>query len=487
MESCYREWAAWYAGDMSRLAAIYEQAAYFPTVFGAAAARKIKNEFKTAVHLPACGDIATTAAAMLFSEHPKIRIPGIDEDNPDPDVKATQLAVETLMNKTSFFARLLEAAESSSAMGGIFLKVNWRPGLFEYPIIAVAQPDSAVPEFDGNLLLAVNFWKVVEDDGKTVLRLIERHEPGYILNGLYKGTVDKLGYQIPLADHQNTAGMADSIKTGLPGLACGYVPNKLPNRMFRHLPVGQCDTAQLSSLMASLDQVYTLLVNEIRKAQLRIMVPSTYLEHDDTDGSMYFDMDTEVYVPMQTAFSDSSQALNDQIVANQFLIRTTEHLDAAKNLLQRIYVSAGYAPQSFGFNIEGGGAISGYALTIHERRSFNTTAYKSEHWKPAVEYILFAAQMVHVTMLGAKYTPMMPECEMQDSIRQDIAAVSQSIESLDRAMAVSLETKVAMAHPDWSREQRLGEVERIKDEQGMSLANPDNTPVVKQPNPVEEQ
>src|SRR2546421_9413663 len=96
--------------------------------------------------------------------------------------------------------------------------------------------DAAVPEWRWRHLSAVTFWETLDrSDGSTVLRHLERHEPGRIVHTLYQGSDDELGRPLPLGEHPATAWAAPlvdadgAIPTGTKRLTAGYVPNIRPS------------------------------------------------------------------------------------------------------------------------------------------------------------------------------------------------------------------------------------------------------------------
>lgn len=478
----YAEHAAWYGGDLDVLANLYAYQAMGPYAGGSSSqhsfesvsgasrtANGVREEVRDLIHVPAAADLAATSSAMLFGEHPKIKIAEAHEENAPADAIAAQDTLDAILRETSVYSRLSEAADTAAGLGGIFLKINWDSSVSPYPIISTAQVDNAIPEFKFGILTAVTFWKEVESDGSRVLRLIERHEPGVILSGLYLGSTDKLGNEIGLENHAETAGLDPEIKTGLPGLACVYVPNMLPNRKNRGLRIGQSDYASSESLMLSLDEVFTSLLRDIKLGLGRIIAPAEYFETDGA-GSWRFDIWRQSYLKLD-AMQGADSTTGDNITLSQFEIRTQQHIDAAWTYLRQIYITAGYSPQTFGMDIEGS-AESGTALTIRERKSFNTIAKKADYWRPALEYMLYVAQVIYKEQMGGRITPYPVTVEMQDGVQTDIGQVAQSVELLNRAQALSIETKVRMVHPDWTIEQVTAEVKRIQDETGMSVPDP---------------
>lgn len=463
----YAEWAAWYSGDPNQLAAVHSAMVYTPTPRGRHWAKDVQEERRTMIHVPIAGDIATASADLLFSESPDIRIPEAHEERAGSDAKKTQERLEQIIEGIGLHNRFLEAGESAAALGGVFLKATWDKEVSPYPILSIAQADNAIPEFRWGVLTAVTFWKEIEEDGDTVWRLLERHEKGVILTGLYKGTRDKLGARVSLKTRPDTANEQDEIKTRIDDLLVRYVPNIRPNNLWRGSALGKSDYAGSEGLMDALDEVYTSWIRDIRLGVGRLIVPDYWLEKTP-DGQQGFDIDREVF----TTLPGVSPTQDVGITVSQFEIRTEQHRQTALDLLDRIISRAGYSPQTFGLKIEGR-AESGIALNIRERKSFVTKAKKERYWKPALEDILRIMLHIDREFLGNSVTVFRPSVAIQDSIQNDLLQTSQAVEMLNRAEAASIWTKVRMVHPDWSEEQVTEEVQRIKEERGLAMPNPD--------------
>src|SRR5690606_12031180 len=364
--------------------------------------------------------------------------------------------------------RLLEAAETAAALGGVFIGPVWDTDVASYPILRVVQADAAIPEFAWGYLRAVTLFRVIEDDGETVWRHIERHEPGVILHGLYRGTHDNLGRRVSLQSRPETAGLQEIVQ--LPPamantLAIRYVPNARPNRTFRADPIGtylgRSDYAGAEGLMDALDEAYTSWQRDLRMAKARGIVPEEWLERPDGSSVLRFDEDKEFFVGV---YSDPS---GGQVKPELFqpAVRFQEHEQTCLHYLERIISAAGYSPQSFGLHIEGR-AESGTALRIRERKSLVTTAKKRRYWEPALADVLWMMLVLDREIFRSGVTPYRPAVALADSIAESTQEVAQSIELLSRAKAASTRTLVEMLHPDWSDEEIDAEVRRIMEEQG---------------------
>jgi len=452
--------AAWYGGDMEALANLY--AAHLSNPFdrrSAFWAEQSRGERRTLLHIPMAGDIAAVSANLLFGEHPVITC----ED------AAAQDRLDAIIEDSQAVNTLVEAADAASGMGGVFLKVNWDAELAPYPILSIAQADAALPEFRHGILTACTFWRVLQDDGQTVWRVLERHEDGSIETALYRGSPDSIGGRVALTERAETADIAPFVRTGIDGLLCRYVPNMRPNRRRRGSDLGRADTDGCESLMDSLDEVYTSWLRDIRLGRGRVIVPEEFLQFDATTGTPFFDSNREAFVALSAPIGSGEAA--QQISVQQFAVRAAEHLATAQELVTRIVTAAGYSPQTFGLNIQGT-AESGTALRMRESRSYQTTAAKAQYWRDPLADLFEILLQVDRLHLGGTVTPERPNVSMQDGVVQGAQELAQTVVLLQQAQAASVDTRVRMVHPDWSEEQVAAEVQRINDEQGLTLPNP---------------
>lgn len=303
-----------------------------------------------------------------------------------------------------------------------------------------------------------------------MLYLLETYEKGRIINKLYKGTTDRLGFEIPLNSHQDTKDLSPVIET-VDELLAWYIPNKLPNRLDRTSYLGRSEYSGIEGLMDSLDEVYSSWVREIAIAQGRIHIPDSYLSQGAKGPR--FNLDKMVYVTLDI---DPTTLDGQGITATQFSIRANEFEKSALNLLDRIISSAGYSPQSFGLNIEGR-AESGTALAIRERKSFATKVKKENYWQSELKKIVRAMIRVYNVELGGMLEEdFTVNISFNDGLTNSLGELATSIKMISDAQAASTETKVRLLHPDWDEDQVIAETKRIIDENGIApLEMPDIT------------
>ncbi|MCE5322131.1 phage capsid protein [bacterium] len=460
----YKEHAAWFSGDPITLSSVYAGRLAHSKFWS----KQLIAERRVMLHVPVAGDISATSASMLFSEHPVVKIPGADASG-SPEEK-TQQHLNELIEATSFFNLLSEAAESASALGGVFIKVNWDKKRSSYPIPSIVQADCAIPHFWFGILTSVDLYRVIEtDDDDVTWWHCEEHTAGKIINHLFRGTEHDHGSEVDLSSRPETADLPAEIDTGLPGLACRYIPNMRPNRRFRNRSIGQSDYSGIEGVMDSIDEVWTSWMRDIRLGVGRLVGSQSMFEKDSETGEYSFDLDREAYIALNAPLGEGN--LKDQIDQVQFDIRAEAHKATIDSLLRQAYTLAGYSPQTFGLDIQGQ-AESGTALKTRERRTFITTAKKAGYWAPAIADILEIMLQIDKRHLDGKVEPLRPNVEMQDSVQSSVADIASSLDLVNRAAAVSLITKIRMLHPDWGPEQVEAEKQAILDEQGANVPDP---------------
>ncbi|MFJ2751880.1 phage capsid protein [Streptomyces sp. NPDC087297] len=459
---------AWYSGDPAKLTAVYGNS---PTrkdgtsrLWGR---RRTPTPGKrdTRLHIPLAGDIATASADLLFSEPPTFTVP----DRP------TQDRLDELTDADGIANTLLESAEVAAALGGVYLRITWDHSLVDRPLLTTVHPDSAVPEFSFGILRAVTFWHELASDGATVLRHLERHERGRILHALYQGTTDNLGRRIPLTEHPAVAPLADalgpdgeSIETGIDRLTAAYVRNIGPNRKHRGSDFGRSDyAAPLYDLLDALDTTWTSWIRDIRLARARLIIPDAYLRDHGPGRGASFDDDREIWQLLNIPPTEQGGG----ITLSQFAIRVDEHERTSEAATRQAVRSAGYSAQTFGIDDQAA-AITATEVKAQQRRSMTTRGKKIRYYSPPLGEMLHVMLLLDRLMFGRAIVPARPRIDFGSTVREDPAALAQTLSLFQQAQAVSVDTKVRMIHPEWDEAAVQAEVGRILTETGQAVPDP---------------
>jgi A118 family predicted phage portal protein len=485
-------WSAWYSGNPDDLEKVYGGA--YGSGYDSVSRQRIydrpsqhrggvvgrfarwfwgqplsSNQQRAKLHVPAASDLAQAGADLLFTEPPTFTA-----ENTGTQERLEELADDGL------HAQLLESAELGCALGGVYLRVCWDREMSDRPWLSVQHADAAVPEWSWDQLRAVTFWRVIHADDKKTIRHLERHEPGYILNGLYEGDEGKLGKPIGLDAYAETEGLDPVIDTGLktsrgtPMLTAVYIPNARPNRTWRNLPaaapLGRADFGGIEPMLDALDETYTSWMRDVRIGKGRLIVPEVYLQSLGAGDGARFDAEREVWQGLNML--PGANAAGQQLTVAQFAIRVQEHRDTANDLMEQILRAAGYSAQTFG--LAGEVAVTATEVAAKERRSLITRDKKILNFRPrladALEVLLAVDQLVLKTS-GVQAER--PSVEFADAVSEDMGSLAQTAQLLRAAEAASTETLVQLVHPDWDQDQVDEEVARIKDEAPAELTAPD--------------
>ena len=462
------EHAAWYSGDTGELIQFYSSNLFTPSANGRFWGENVMSDDKrTVIHVPMAGDIASFSADMLFSEMPEFKIPEADQRNENDELIPNQRATEAqkrldeIVRKGDILTRLLEAGETSAALGGVYLKPTWNTKVSDVPLMVVAQPDNAIPVFKYGMLVACTFWNVLSSEVGKVVRLLEHHTRGQWENAVYIGDNTVLGRRVSDEELLNQYGLEPVVPTSIDKLLVRYVPNKRPHKRFRGSDIGMSDLQGLETLMDSLDMTMTSWMRDIRLGRARIFMAQDMLENDGK-GNVRFDGGQELFIGLDMDPADSGDG-SSPITASQFQIRTDDHYKTATELITKILNLAGYAPQSFGLNLDGN--ISTESHEIRERKTLITKQKKERFFKEALADVCQMLLEIDNIHLG-KSTPteFRPNITFSDVLGHNISSVADTVQKITQARAASIKTAVQMLHPDWSPEEVAAEVSRIRED-----------------------
>lgn len=462
------EWSAWYAGDTDSLRSLYQgkqrpvarvrPSQYAGGVVGRTArwwwgTPPVNGEANAKLHVPLAADLCTTSSDLLFSESVGLT-----------SASDSLLAALDELQDDGLDAKLSEAAEVASALGGAYLRVVWDTDLSPMPWTNVVHADMALPTFRWDRLAEVTFWTKLPAHGAdhVVWRKLEHHSPGFIEYALFRGKADNLGRRVPLEAHPSTEGLAKLgadglVETGTKRLTATYVPNMLPNRMHRESRQGRSDLQGLEPLLDSLDEAYSSWWRDIRHGKSRIHVPEQYLEDLGPGNGAGVNLDRELYVPVSGVLRTGKDGM--LIDAQQFKIRVAEHKETCAEWTKTIIESAGYSTQSL--TSDGGGAVTAAEVHSHERRSYTTRGKKIRYWRLAIRDHIEALVEVANANMSAGIREDDVKVEFRDGVQDSVATVAQTLQALRNAEAASTEVRVRMLHPDWTDRQVSTEVAKI--------------------------
>jgi len=478
----------WYVGDIAALTDKYQSqpithaAQYNGGLVGFGARAWLgkpprRGESRARLHIPLAPDIATLSADYLFSEAPRVVLPGERSKEGNTPRDKMQERAEKVINTPAFHSLLLESGEVASALGGTYLRLVWDKESLKSVQAEAVHADAAIPTFRFGTLREVTFWSELADDDGKVWRHLEHHSPGRIEHGLYAGTRSKLGQRVPVTERTETAWLApllnneaSAIQTGVEGLTAAYVPNMRPNKLFRKKPhlasLGVSDFTDIVQLFDAIDEVWSSWMRDIRIAKARIVVAKQYLEGGSSFGSgASFDYDREVYEGMATLTAADGSPFGFH--AHQFEIRVEQHAATVKDLRDQAMRSAGWTPGSAGGS--DAGLRTATEIKSDDRLSERTRDKKINYWKTLSPFFLTWLQLDAEVYGGEKPTEE-PEFRFPAEAQADQESMARTNQLLYAAQSASIQTRVRMQHPEWDGETVNDEVKQIREEFGIGQA-----------------
>jgi hypothetical protein len=456
-----READVWYVGDKRALAEYYGRAVQRerdrPSLQDRLwAAPRDLSQPERRVHVPAAGDIASASADLVLGAPPVLTVADA----------TTQARLDAIVDGGGLHMRLLESAETTSALGDGYLALAWDRAVAPWPMVVAHAGDTAIPVFRYGRLVEVVFWRELVRDGAAVVRLLERHVAGFIEYGLFVGTSTSLGRRVPLTEHADAAPLADLVDaegrqaTGIDLLTATHIPNMRPNRRHRSYHGRSDFAAPVYDLFDSLDQVYTSWMRDVRLGRGRMVVPAGALQDLGDGKGSHFDLDREVFDEINLPPSASGE----RITVAQFDIRVDEHQRTAADLLTRIAQSCGYSASTFGLD-ESGGQMTATEVDDRRTRSTSTRARKVGYWSPAIRRIVHALLALDAAQFNSGIVPEVPTVEFPPPHTPSEETTARTLQMLAAAEAVSIDTRVRMLHPEWDDTAVAEEVARIRADQ----------------------
>lgn len=487
----YAENDVWLTGDTKTLASLYsEQGNATHTRAGqphrgglAGAASRLfwgrpvpAGEHRSRTHVPAPADLATLASDLQYSDPPVTSLTG---DNTGNDL--TQARLDLLMNSDEAHAMFVSQGEIKSALGATIILPRWDTEVEDHVWLDYAAADTAIPTFRHGRLTDVTLWSEFLD-GHVYWRHLEHHAAGYIEHALFRGTAINLGQRRPLPDHPSTESYAtlvdaeSRIPTLVDRLTAGYLPNA-PALSWRRSGVlkdaGRSDFNQCLPLFDALDEAFSSWMRDLKLGAAKLIVPETYLKSNGPGAGASFDLFREMFVGMNLP-GRAGDGL--ELSAHQFKIRVDEHEKTMRGIMREILRKAGFSPSSWGDPDQSGGQATATEIQSRTEQTERTRSRKNLHDRRVLSRMGSVALELDGILFPGKgggrhdFNVVFPELS-----RTDPKTEAETIGLLKVAGAISTETAVRRANPDWDDIAINDEVERI---QGMQDAQQPPDPFV---------
>lgn len=479
----YAENDAWLTGDTKALERLYvggrgatHQRAGIPHSGGlvGAASRLFwgrpspQGEQRTRLHVPIPADLATLASDLQYSDPPVTTIEG--DEKPD---SAAQARADEILNSEPHHAMLNSMGEIKSALGASVIVPRWDVELEDHVWLDYAAADAEIPTFRHGRLVEVTLWSEFLD-GQTYWRHLEHHSRGSIEHALFRGTATNLGMRVPLQDRPETepyAALVDGdshIDTQIDRLTAGYLPNA-PALAWRKQgalkDAGRSDFNQLLPLFDNADETWSSWMRDLKLGMGRVYIPEAYLRSNGPGAGASFDTFREMLVGLNIPGQTDKLELN----AQQFAIRVEEHEQTMRGILREILRKAGFSPSSWGDPDQKGGQATATEIQSRTEQTERTRTRKNLYDRMVLARMgSVALELDGIVFPGKGGGRYDLNVVFPPISRVDPKVEAETIGLLKVAEAISTETAVRRANPDWDDPQVLeevGRIQRVKDSQ----------------------
>lgn len=400
--------------------------------------------------------------------------------------------IEEIRKENKFYKLMANSISNESWGGGIAWKINIDKDFSKLPIIDLADARSIelITKYGREQAIEFKQWHEKGEKGKDkylALEIYSTNENGdaTITNELYKLVNDKR-IKVPLTEIEETADLEEKITfTGLKGMLAFYKPNRLPNSEFVGSPYGESDYAGCYSLFDSLDEVYSTMMDDVRKGRTIRFIPDTLLPRNNHGEVLKFNDFQLNY--MKTKGTDAADfGGENKIETSTPTSKTLDYIEQWKNLLITVLNNVGLSPLTIGVTGLESMNTSDSSQREREKTSLRTRKTKVSLWSEFLELVIVQVLKVYSLYYTEEQINGLEKIDVDESnlnIKVEfgeyiIKPFEERLSTYGDALikgAISIEEMVEQVYQDTkTEEQKKQEIDRIKMEKGMSLSNVDN-------------
>ena len=428
-------------------------------------------------HLPVAAELTETIGDLLFGNAVGVMTDGWDKKLTD--------SLNQMVDSDQFTADMVEAGQKCSALGWEFGRIVWNTQVSAHPWIEWVDADRAFATFEWGRLAEVMFVDEYER-GKDTYRLTTTHRVGEVEFQLWKGTAGSLGTAVPYEELPETAHIALEVEDGtriytdLDVLTAVMVPNRAKNPAWSgHEQLqfyGKSDIQFGGGLWEDIDKGYTDLWYEVDSARARLLVSDDYLDTLKPGMGSVFDWWRDVYTIGQSANLDNPSTF-ERI---QFDMRVDEYLKVIEQTTMRAVGAVGLSPMTLGMEA-GANNLTATEIRAKSSKTINTWRARSRYWRAGLQQIIMAWAGMDALINGWAQPPSLPRIAMEEPVQDTDLDRARAVREQRDSGAASIYTGVKALHPEWGEDEINAEVQRIREDQGLTLPDPfmgapDHTP-----------
>lgn len=321
------------------------------------------------VHYPMASTISSAFGSLLFSNNPTFVI---DSGSVARD-KEYGKRLEKILDINDMLSLLQNAAALQSYSGAVGMKLNVDTTLADVPLISIYPKEKIKTHKKYGQTIYIDFI----DDYKGGYRLITRYGLGYINYRLFKGKDPVSLSALPETKDLKDVAFMDKSGNLLPVMFAVVVQNKAGEKS---------DYEGLISSFHALDEVYSTMINYIRKTKPNIFITEDIRPIDGNGNKLPLNEFDTVITLLDGTPSGEETKIDRDVVD----VKIRGYREAFETIRETILTKVSLSPGTLGLP-SGGARESSMALNIRERASMRSRNEKLAIWSEKLNTFLYCA------------------------------------------------------------------------------------------------
>ena len=334
------------------------------------------------VHYPMASTISSAFSSLLFSERPSFTI---DSGDSNQDKKYGE-RLEKILDVNDMLSLLQSGAMLQSYSGAVGLKLNVDTTLSDVPLISIYPKEDIKSYKRYGQTIYVDFTDHYDDE----YELVSRYGLGYINYKLYKG--NRLVNLDSIPETQGLQDVAFMDKDGqlLPVMFAIVVQNEADEKS---------DFDGLISLFHALDEVYSSMVDYVRKTKPNVFITEDLAPKDSRGNALPFNQFDNIITILDKGGIDDQTRIERDVIE----LKIQGYKDAFEIIRETILTKVSLSPGTLGLP-SGGANESSISLNIRERASARARSEKLAIWYEKLNSFLYASLVLDSIITKAQIT-----------------------------------------------------------------------------------
>ena len=405
--------------------------------------------------------------------------------------KNVQEVIDEIYESNNLYELMNGSIANESWSGSVAWKINIDKKFSKLPIIDYADARKVELLSKHKRITGIIFkdWYEYKDDKYELQEIYSTNENGdaTITNILYKLNTDKLE-NVSLKAIPQTQDLEEEITlNGVKGMIAGFKPNRTPNNEFEGYLYGESDYAGCYSLFDSLDEIYSTMIDDVRRGRTIRFIPEDLMPKDNQGNVLPFDTFKLNYVKIEGHDASSLNDNPNSIDTSVPQTRTDEYINEWRSVLTSALNKLGLSPITIG--VTGLESINSADNSQREREktSLRTRDEKIKLWRPFLAKFTVQLLKVYQYMTsGDASVNGLSKIDVDESNLNIKVSFGEYFKipfeerlnlygTAHMNGSISIEEMVEQIYRDEkTEEQKKDEINRLKMEKGMNLDNISN-------------